>query len=100
VNIHKTVSEMGWQRRYGWGSPYPGHGPFSYLPPWERPRWVLWGGPYLGYRYGYGVSVPMPSSTAEKTWLEYRKSIIENTIEALKNELSYIEKRLKELSSS
>jgi len=83
---------MGWWKRYWWGGPYPGKGPFSYLPPWERPGWVL--------HYGYWAPAPVPSSTAEKTWLEYRKSIIENTIEALRSELSYIEKRLKELSSS
>ena len=21
--------------------PWPGHGPFSHLPPWERPGWLL-----------------------------------------------------------
>ena len=24
----------------GWWSPWPGRGPFSYLPPWQRPGWV------------------------------------------------------------
>jgi len=36
---------MGWRGgRYargfgGWSSPWPGRGPFSFLPPWQRPGW-------------------------------------------------------------
>ena len=30
---------MGW--RWGWRGPFPGRGPFSYLPPWLRPGWVF-----------------------------------------------------------
>ncbi|MGP3667558.1 MAG: hypothetical protein ACKD6N_03795 [Candidatus Bathyarchaeota archaeon] len=35
-----------------WVGPWPGRGPFSYLPPWQRPGWIfgfgrwLWGYPY------------------------------------------------------
>lgn len=29
----------GWGWRGGWG-PWPGRGPFSYLPPWQRPGWL------------------------------------------------------------
>lgn len=25
----------------GWIGPYPGRGPFSYLPPWQRPGWIF-----------------------------------------------------------
>lgn len=28
---------MGWRGTYG---PWPGRGPFSHLPSWQRPRWV------------------------------------------------------------
>lgn len=26
---------------WGWAGPWPGRGPFSYLPPWQRPGWVF-----------------------------------------------------------
>lgn len=25
----------------GWFGPWPGRGPFSYLPPWQRPGWLF-----------------------------------------------------------
>jgi len=30
----------GWRGR-GWAGPWPGRGPFSYLPPWQRPGWLF-----------------------------------------------------------
>jgi len=53
---------MGWGRGgRGWFGPWPGRGPFSYLPPWQRPGWLFgrgscWWlfGPWLfGYRFPY-----------------------------------------------
>ncbi|MCD6368823.1 MAG: hypothetical protein J7L38_03390 [Thermoproteales archaeon] len=35
---------MGWGwggGRRGWSGPWPGRGPFSYLPPWQRPGWLF-----------------------------------------------------------
>jgi len=34
---------MSWRGRRGggvWGGPWSGRGPFSYLPPWQRPGWL------------------------------------------------------------
>jgi len=62
------VMYVGW--RWGWGGrgwgPWPGRGPFSYLPPWLRPGWIFgrgacwwlfgwpWGIRWLyPYYYGY-----------------------------------------------
>ena len=56
----------GWGR---WTGPWPGRGPFSYLPPWQRPGWLfgrgacwwlfgpyawgMWANPWYWYtRYG------------------------------------------------
>jgi len=33
----------GWFRRLNKRSPYPGNGPWSDLPPWERPGWKFGG---------------------------------------------------------
>ena len=37
----------GWRGR-GWVGPWPGRGPFSYLPPWMRPGWLF------GFGRGFG----------------------------------------------
>jgi hypothetical protein len=49
----------GWGGR-GWSGPWPGRGPFSYLPPWQRPGWLFGRGacwwlfnPYMWGAYGY-----------------------------------------------
>ncbi|HDD31489.1 MAG TPA: hypothetical protein ENF72_02545 [Thermococcus litoralis] len=56
----------GWGRGRGrrgrWGGPWPGNGPFSYLPPWQRPGWIygrgscwyLYGAPRRYWPYGPG----------------------------------------------
>ena len=45
---------MGWRGRGGGRSgPWPGRGPFSYMPPWQRPGWLYGYGRGLGYGYGY-----------------------------------------------
>ncbi|RLE55285.1 MAG: hypothetical protein DRJ40_08875 [Thermoprotei archaeon] len=49
----------GWGWRRGWVGPWPGRGPFSYLPPWLRPGWLfgrgacwwLFGFPWTYYMY-------------------------------------------------
>ena len=59
---------MGWRGR-GRGStgPWPGRGPFSDLPPWERPGWR---GSGRGPRYGYGsYGGYRPYSCARFPWL-------------------------------
>jgi hypothetical protein len=46
---------MGWRGRIGGRSgPWPGRGPFSYLPPWQRPGWIYGYGGGMGYGMGYG----------------------------------------------
>ena len=40
----------GWFGRGRWFGPWPGRGPFSYLPPWQRPGWV----------YGRARTYPYP----------------------------------------
>jgi hypothetical protein len=54
---------MGWRRR-GWAGPWPGRGPFSYLPPWQRPGWI-----YGGRGFGRGWWGPNPYVCARLPWL-------------------------------
>ncbi len=57
---------MGWgwrggRGRGGWVGPWPGRGPFSHLPPWQRPGWLfgrgscwwLFGMPGWALRWGW-----------------------------------------------
>jgi len=81
------MSWGGWGRgrRGGWIGPWPGRGPFSYLPPWQRPGWLFgrgacwwlfgnpwwafyinpyytWYNPLMQYWYGpYPLYRPLPS---------------------------------------
>ncbi|MGC9132602.1 MAG: DUF5320 domain-containing protein [Candidatus Micrarchaeia archaeon] len=72
--------KMNWFRRW------PGNGPFSDLPPWERPGWVYGRGWCLNY-WRNNLST---TSVSEKESLEAEKSYLEERIKE-------IEKRLKEL---
>ncbi|MEM3607554.1 MAG: hypothetical protein QW238_01640 [Candidatus Bathyarchaeia archaeon] len=47
---------MGWWYRRGGGrsGPWPGAGPFSHLPPWQRPGWLY--GRWMQYPWWVGYS--------------------------------------------
>jgi len=50
----------GWRGR-GWVGPWPGRGPFSYLPPWQRPGWLFGRGAcwwLFGWPWGYRWMTP------------------------------------------
>lgn len=78
---------MGWYRRF----PYPGYGPWSYLPPWERPGWVFgrgwcwWFRPYV---------VPTLSKEDQIRYLEELKKYITDVV------LKEIDKRLEALKGA
>ena len=80
------VINMTWRTGYGKGSwhggpwAWPGRGPWSYLPPWERPGW------YYGRGWCWNYM-------DDKLWLE-------NYRDFLRSELQYVEERLKELEGS
>ena len=56
---------MGWRRGGGWTGPWPGRGPFSYLPPWQRPGWIYGG----GFGRGFGRWGGNPYVCARFPWL-------------------------------
>jgi hypothetical protein len=93
--------------RGGWFGPWPGRGPLSYLPPWERPGWILGRGAYWRLpgqpawygtppSIGYGFPpyyTPSPPPEEEHAALEeYKKD--------LEEELKGIEARIEELKSA
>ena len=80
---------MGW-REYRYG-PWPGRGPFSHLPPWQRP----------GRRYGRGAcrwiyEPRFPIEEMPKEEIEFLKQ----HKEALEEELKQVKDRLKNLGEA
>jgi hypothetical protein len=109
---------MGWRRR-AYYNQWPGRGPFSYLPPWQRP-----GRTYGGRGYGRGWNVdprvcgrfpwlprwwwadstyayPLPAPTAqdELAALEDSKKELGEYRASVEQEISDIETQIKELKS-
>ena len=97
---------MGWRGRGGnRAGIWPGRGPFSHLPPWQRPGWL----------YGRGACWWLLSPTVQSTiqqaqpttiqqplvptfTSEQEQEILKQQENALKAQLDAIRKRLEELS--
>ena len=108
---------MGWRGRGGggWSGPWPGRGPFSYLPPWQRPGWLYGRGAcwWLFATYLRGVAPGVPPAEAPTTPIvptvpatpfvpaftkEQERQMLEQQVKALEAQLDAIRKRLEELS--
>ncbi|MGD2072215.1 MAG: hypothetical protein PVG65_01855 [Candidatus Thorarchaeota archaeon] len=75
---------------------WPGNGPFSHLPPWERPGWLY--GPGSCWTLGYrGVSTTPVDSTTDIETLRNQKEYLETQLNSLQETLAQIEERLKNL---
>ena len=108
---------MSWRRQGrggGWSGPWPGRGPFSNLPPWQRPGWLYGRGacwwlfnPYLQ------TTIPKVPSVEQQTQIsptfpttptmptltrEQEKQMLEQQLEFVEAHLDAIRKRLEELS--
>ena len=104
---------MGWRGRgRGWSGPWPGRGPFSYLPPWQRPGWLYGRGacwwlfaPYLQTTVPTAVApptsvpttVPVTPFAPPTLTREQETQMLEQQMAALESQLDAIRKRLKEL---
>lgn len=99
---------MGWRGRGrggGWVGPWPGRGPFSYLPPWQRPGWLYGRGacwwlfaPYLQTTIPQTPAVTPPAYTTVPK--EQEMTMLENQMKWLEETLEQIRKRLVELKGS
>lgn len=108
------MSWRGQGRGGGWSGPWPGRGPFSNLPPWQRPGWLYGRGacwwlfnPYLQ------ANTPQVSSVDQQTKIsptfpttltmptltkEQEKQMLEQQLRFVEAHLDAIRKRLEELS--
>lgn len=89
---------MGWRGR-GWAGPWPGRGPFSNLPPWQRPGW-LYGRGACWYLYAppYQAVVPPIKAEDEAALLAEQKTLIEEQLKAMQETLKKIQERINELN--
>jgi hypothetical protein len=98
---------MGYRGRgRGQRGPWPGRGPFSNLPPWERPGW-LYGRGSCWYLYSKDLqqdapNAPIPPVISQPTTFpfankEQEKTMLENYIKGLETQIEAIKKRLEEI---
>jgi len=95
----------------GRGGPWPGGGPFSYLPPWQRPGWLYGRGAcwWLFNPY-FQTNVPQIPSVIPPTTIpstlpaapftlskEQEAQMLEQEVKALEAHLDAMRKRLEEL---
>ena len=80
-----------WGRGRGWKR-YPGFGPWSHLPPWERPGWKFGRGWCWWYLSQYPGQYPYESLSKED---EIR--MLEEEAKFLEERLEEIKRRLEEL---
>ncbi len=103
---------------YGWrgrgGGRWPGRGPFSYLPPWQRPGWLYGRGacwwlfrPYGAYRAYVPPAGVLPPDVVpalkpedETTLLTEQKTFMEEQLKAIQETLKKMQERLDELKKS
>lgn len=91
----KEVKEM--YGRGGWNQQWPGRGPFSHLPPWQRPGWLYgkcacwW---WHMHPSGSSPDTPMPalSEKEEELILKQRLAILEKEVERIKARLAELQK--------
>jgi hypothetical protein len=99
---------MGWRGRGrggGWVGLWPGRGPFSHLPPWQRPGWLYGRGacwwlsaPYVQTTAPKDPAVVPPAYTTVPK--DQEKAMLETQAKWLEQTLEQIRKRLEELKSS
>jgi hypothetical protein len=102
--------KMGYRQR-GYYNQWPGRGPFSHLPPWQRPGRGFGGrgarrcirfpwlpsGWWTDPNYAYQLSIPSPQE--EMAALEDCKNSLGKEKASIEQEINDIEKHLKELKS-
>lgn len=119
INDLKRRQKMGWRRSYF--NQWSGNGPFSYLPPWQRPgrafggrgygRW--WNGdpricaafPWLtrwwwaNPKYPYQYPILEPTQQSELAALKERKKALDEDKASIAQEINELELQLRALKA-
>ncbi len=76
---------------------WSGNGPYSNLPPWQRPGW-LYGRGACYYLYGAPYTTPPSTPQDETALLSQQRTTVEAQIKALQDALTKIQERLDALN--
>jgi hypothetical protein len=88
---------MGYRRGNNWAGNWSGRGPFSHLPPWQRPGW-LYGRGACWYFYDTQNKALQPTQPEdEAVLLAQQKALIEAQLKAMQESLKKIQDRLEEI---
>jgi hypothetical protein len=106
--LNKLVIYMAWgwggRGHGGWFGPWSGRGPFSHLPPWERPGWMLGKGACWRARYEGYPSIFRPNWYQTSPYAPLRRedemTALEESKKDLEEELKGVEARIEELKKS
>ena len=96
--MHSVLSKevkkrLAWKgRRFCW---WPGRGPYSHLPPWQRPGWAYGPGSCRWILSGESISPDIPISSEDTLEeLEAYKGDMENELEEIKKGIEGLRKRI------
>jgi hypothetical protein len=96
-NLRGENTKMGWRGR-AWAGSWPGRGPFSNLPPWQRPGW-RYGRGACWYPYEpYESVVPPIKAEDEAILLAEQKRLLEEQLQAIQETIKKIQVRINELN--
>ncbi len=85
-------------QRHRGATNWPGAGPYSHLPPWQRPGW-LYGRGFCRQLYYTQPPIQAPITPQdEKAILTEQKEIMQEQLKTLQERLDQIQTRLNELN--
>ena len=88
---------MGWRGR-NWYGPWPGRGPFSHLPPWQRPGWLYGPGScwsLYGAQYPPLMQQQWPTAPEQLDDLEAYKKEVETELAEVNKEIARLKEEVK-----
>ncbi|MCW4011112.1 MAG: DUF5320 domain-containing protein [Candidatus Bathyarchaeota archaeon] len=93
---------MPWGYGYRGRGNWPGAGPYSNLPPWQRPGWLYGRGAcwrlYGTYAPNAPITPPAIKPEDETALLAEQKALVEEQLKTMQETLNKIQERLKELN--
>jgi hypothetical protein len=92
----EVKKNMGWRGRGG--GPWPGRGPFSNLPPWDRPGW-RYGRGACYWMYNPNLQTVTPQTPYASIPKDQEITALQNQAKMLEQTLTDIKKRLEELNT-
>jgi len=88
---------MGYRRGNNWAGNWPGRGPFSHLPPWQRPGWQHGRGTCWYFYEAQNKALQPTQPEDEAALLTHQKTLIEAQLKAMQESLKKIQDRLEEI---